>query len=186
MEKKYIVRLTGEERSELEDLIKKGFNPLSYRYWLFQGHYRTPLNFTWKALTGAENALSKLYEHYFELSDEKGETNKGYEKGFFDAVSDDLDFPRAIAIVWQLVKDGTIPDGDKKATLRAFDTVLGVGIGVMETREIKQEALLLVEKRERARKAGNWDEADLIHKKLHTLGFDVKDTPGGPRILPIS
>jgi len=169
----------------INDIIKKGFNPLSYRYWLLQGHYRTPLNFTWEALQGAENALSKLYEHYFELSHEKGKIENTYEADFIKAVSDDLDFPKAIAIMWRLVKDEQVDNRDKKETLFAFDAVLGIGISAVRATEIQEKILLLIKKREMARKQGDWKEADSIREEVRKHGFDIKDTPQGPRTLPV-
>lgn len=167
----------------LSDIMKKGLNPLAYRYWLLTGHYRTSVNFTWDALQGAETALMRLYEQYRELDrTDSGKTSAEYKKKFEEAIHDDLDFPRAIALVWELLKDEVLFPGDKKATLLNFDNVLGLGLSSLEPLILPAEILSLVEERETARKKEDWEKADVLRAEIEKRGYKVKDTPDGSRL----
>jgi len=166
----------------LNDIIKKGFNPLAYRYWLLTAHYRTPVNFTWEALEGAQTALDKLYEHYRGLEEAKGAVAGEYQQQFKKFVNDDLDTPQAIALLWQFVKDENINLASKKATILDFDRVLGLNFEGIKKEPISREILQLVEEREQARKNEDWTKADKLRKEIKKLGYKIEDTPKGPKI----
>ena len=165
----------------LADVREHGFSPLAYRYWLLTAHYRTLVNFTWEALGGASHALSKLIEHYKELGEEIGEENEQYAERFRECLDDDLDTPRALALLWEMLKDASLANADKKATLLYFDEVFGLGLGNYVKENIPQEVQDLAEERERARHAKDWKMADSLRLKIEKLGFTVKDTPEGSR-----
>lgn len=115
----------------LSDLVKGGFDPLVYRYFLLLAHYRTPVNFTWEALTAAQNAYNKLKQ--FVERNKTQETsvqrvNEDYKQKFLEKLENDLNTPQALAVVWTLVKDKDVPNNDKLATLKDFDRVLGLGL----------------------------------------------------------
>ena len=90
--------------------------------------YRTIfINFTWKALEAAENALNKL-KKFIEQNKELGIKNEEYTEKFVKALENDLNIPQALAVLWTLVKDKEISLEDKKATILDFDKVLGLGL----------------------------------------------------------
>src|SRR3989344_762304 len=177
----------------LRDIEKKGFSPLAFRYLTLQNHYRTPLNFTWESLEAGQNGLKKIQEHYLELTPThlpltKGEVPKAegvlkYKNRFKETMDDDLGTPEALAIVWELIKDEKISDYDKKATLLDFDKVLGLGLYKLKTVEIPAEIKKLVEEREKYRQSGDFKKSDELREKIKSLGFSVKDTPEGPKVL---
>jgi len=177
----------------LRDIEKKGFSPLAFRYLTLQNHYRTPLNFTWESLEAAQNGLKKIQEHYLELTPThlpltKGEVPKAegglkYKNRFKETMDDDLGTPEALAIVWELIKDEKISDYDKKATLLDFDKVLGLGLDKLKPVEIPAEIKKLVEEREKYRQSGDFKKSDELREKIKSLGFSVKDTPEGPKVL---
>ena len=166
----------------LSDIVKEGINPLSFRYWLLTGHYRTLLNFTWEALRGAETALSKIYDLYKEFQDDSGTVSEEYKTELIHAISDDLDFPRAIALLWRLLKDDSVKNADKKATLLLFDTVLGIGLSDLVPEKIPDDVMALVRKREQARKEKDWGAADLLREEIEKKGYFLRDTDDGPRL----
>lgn len=167
-----------------EDIEKKGFTPLAYRYLVLSAHYRSPLDFTWEALEAAQNALDKLYQRFEELDCHAGDLDNTYIQAFTDTINDDLGTPECLAILWKLIKDSSVSCEDKKSTLLAFDTVLGLNLD-MPRIDIPEEIQTLVEKREQARKEKNWDASDTIREKIKQLGFTVKDTDSGPKILKL-
>ncbi|MCI0620020.1 cysteine--tRNA ligase [Candidatus Wolfebacteria bacterium] len=169
----FITRKTLEER---------GFNSVSYRYWLLTAHYRSPLEFTWEALDGAQNALQRLKNRFLELGSGGGAPSQVYLKKFTDFLSDDLNTPQALALVWNFLKNPEISDLDKKATLIEFDKVLGLGLAGIVPTGIPPDVAKLIEKREGARKHDDWQTADELRREIEHLGYSVKDTDTGPRI----
>ncbi|MDQ5927998.1 MAG: cysteinyl-tRNA synthetase, partial [Patescibacteria group bacterium] len=170
---------TGFTRKDLEE---RGITPLSYRYFVLTAHYRSQLNFTWEAVEGAQAALDRLRARIAELP-EGGAINEGYKNRFDEALNDDLGTPQALAIVWEALKDASLSDADKKATILSFDDALGLKLDEVVTFEIPTEVSELAEKREAARLAKDWATSDTLRKEFQDLGFDVEDTASGPRIV---
>lgn len=176
----------------LSSLIDQGFPALAYRYFLLTGHYRSPMNFTMEALESSKQALFRLKRFLF-TAPAGGAVNESYRAQFHAAVNDDLDTPRAVAIVWELMKDTTVSDADKAATVRNFDRVLAIGLsdtpseverelGIVKDTEMPAEVRTLADDRVAARTAKDWAEADRLREALNLLGYVVEDTPSGQRI----
>jgi cysteinyl-tRNA synthetase len=165
---------------KISTLIEKNINPIAYRFWLLMANYRTKMNFNWDALLGAEVALNRLFKLYAELTDDVGEVDKEYQNKFRDYIEDDMDTPRALALLWDLIKDENISAPNKKATILDFDKVLGLGFENIITQtesEIPDEIIKIVEQREQARKEKNYEKSDELRDKINSLGFEVKDLP---------
>lgn len=180
----------------LRDLEARGINPLAYRYFVLQAHYRSKLNFTWEAVSAADNALKKIYAAARELSKPKIGFHSSLklrrtggaelENKFKAAIDDDLNTPEALAVLWELLKSDNPPSA-KAETLLKFDEVLGLDIKKYLGKKIKppKEVLMLVKKRETARKNKDWKTADRLRAEIEKLGFEVEDTSAGPKILKI-
>jgi cysteinyl-tRNA synthetase len=166
----------------LRDLVEKGTNPLAYRLWLLMAHYRTRINFTMEALLGTETALKRLQNLYRELGEEMGNVNKEYQDKFKEYLADDLDTPRALVLLWDLLKDPNISSTDKRATVLDFDKVLGLGFENLTEEEIPAEISELARAREEARKNKDFHKSDELRKEINSLGYEVKDTDGGQKI----
>ena len=169
----------------LRDLIAKNINPLAYRFWLLMANYRTRVNFVWEALEGAETALKRLYGLYLELGDEMGEIHKEYQNKFKEYLEDDLDTPRALSLLWDVIKDENMSNGDKKATILDFDKVLGLGFENLKHEIIPAKILKLAKEREATRKNKDFKKSDEIRKEINSLGYEVKDTPEEQKISKI-
>ncbi len=167
----------------LQDVEKKGLDPLALRYFYLTGHYRKPLNFIWEALEGAQTALNKL-RHLAAGWDEPAIGCAEYEEKFKSALEDDLNLPEALAVVWDLVKSN-YPSSAKKKSLLRFDEVLGLDLAAyrVERVEITDEARDLVTKRERLREEKRFAEADKIREDLGRLGYKVLDTDDGVKLI---
>lgn len=171
----------------LSQLRDREIHPLAYRYWLLTGHYRQKVNFTWDAVMAAQTALMRAWKIFTDLRGQ-GSVNAEYKKKFESAIYADLDTPGAIALMWELLKDATIPAGDKRATLLDFDRVLGLGFGqkdvqpakkVVVTDEVPEAVRTLVREREEARKAKDFTRADSIRDSLKEQGFAIEDGTHG-------
>lgn len=170
----------------LRDLENKKFSPLAFRYLVLTSHYRSKLNFTWKSLGAAQNALENLYE-FMESIGERQATKKSrnpnaYEKRFTAAINDDLNTPKALAVVWDIVKDQNLLSKSKKQLLLKFDKVLGLGLNKIKIVKIPTKIKELVEKREELRRSKQFIQADRLRKKIERLGYKIEDTPYGPQI----
>lgn len=178
----------------LHHLIDRGFTGDDYRYWLLTSHYRSPINFSWEALQGAKQALYRLkrymYEEYKQVA---SKPSVDYIKGFKALLANDLDTPSAIALIWQLVKDDSLDNKTKCATLLIMDSVLDIGLsedleegskvlGIVSQAEVPAEIKELISRREAARIARNWLEADTLREAIALKGYIVEDTAYGPRI----
>jgi cysteinyl-tRNA synthetase len=168
----------------IEDIVKKGFDPLSLRYLYLTSYYREPQNFTWEALEGAANALNKLKNQISAVKGEDSRTVLSEEKEskvdmfrirFMEAVNDDLNTAQAIAVLWEVLKSN-IPSPDKYDLAMSFDEVLGLKLSeAPKKREIPEDILSLIEKRKELRLEKKFEEADSIRKQIEDAGFDVND-----------
>lgn len=183
---------------QLKHLSDRGFSPLDYRYWLLQSHYRSAANFTWEAMHASRVALFRLRRLvYEELGNTRlGYINTKYEERFVAAMSDDLDTPKAVSILWELVKDKSINDKDKLATIHFFDSLLSLGLskdsatglaelGVIENEELPSEVAKILAERAKAREKHDFALADQLRDQLSKQGFEVKDTSAGQQVIKI-
>ena len=184
---------TDQNFYTLKDLTRKEINPIAYRFWLLMASYRTRVNFVWEALEGAETALKRLYGLYRALGpspesagkNEIGKVNGEYQIKFKEYIADDLDTPRALTILWDVVKDENISDADKKATMLDFDKVFGLGFAELKEEKIPEEIIKLVENREQARENKDFKKSDELREKINSLGYEVKDTSNGQKVSKI-
>ncbi|MBI2024058.1 cysteine--tRNA ligase [Candidatus Giovannonibacteria bacterium] len=158
----------------LNDLEKKGFDPLDFRYLTLSAHYRSPLSFSWEALKAARNARLKLQEKMNNASPGNKKEFTAFKKNFSEALSDDLNIPKALALIWK--------SGANKESILWADGVLGLRLVMVKKIAIPLEVKVLMEKREAFRNNKNWAEADKTRKKILDLGFIIEDTPKGPKI----
>jgi cysteinyl-tRNA synthetase len=170
---------------KLGTIIEKGINPLAYRFWLLMAHYHTKMNFNWEALEASEVALKRLYRQYLDLRESVGSIDPTYQQKFRERISDDLDTPRAISLLWDLTKDEKVSDADKKATILDFDKVLSLGFANLKEDEVPEEIQKLVLEREEARKNKDWERSDEIRGATAGMGYQIEDTDSGPKVSKI-
>lgn len=171
------ITVEGEKMSKslgnvftISDLKKKSVHPLAFRLWLFSGHYRSPMNFTWDSVSGAHNTLQKLAFEFDNLPEgkEDDETLKKFEK----YVSDDLDTPKALALLHE-----SFGSKKSKKTIEKMDEVLGLDIKVLaeKMREIPQEISELKKERDVARAEKNFQKSDDLRKEIEKDGYVLED-----------
>lgn len=174
----------------LQTLKDKQYDPLAYRYLCLGAHYRSKLNFSWEALDGATNALRKLQQVVAALAlevDQSSEVDTVVMEEFTARVSDDLDMPGALAVLWNMVHSQLDP-GKKLATLFAMDAVFGLHFEAAFSDASSVQANLppdvveLVESREIARDGKNWSESDRLRDVIAQRGYKVEDGPDGSRV----
>jgi cysteinyl-tRNA synthetase len=166
----------------LQTLIDKGYDPLAYRFFCMSAHYRAKLSFGWEGMDAAAKSLDRLRMQAYEWG-EPGSVDETFAEQFTNQVNDDLNMPRAMAVTWELVRSD-LPPATKKATLLVFDQVLGLGLADWKPaeQETPDEILALLEQRQQARKEKRWADADALRAQITGAGFEIEDTPQGPRV----
>lgn len=169
----------------LQTLIDNGYDPIAYRYLCLTAHYRSDLKFTWESLDSATVALNRLRTAVFGW-DQAGDPDTGWLGRFKQEIARDLNTPKALAVVWGLIKQ-SMPDAVKKATLLQMDQVLGLDLANWSpsAEEIPDNVLELVEKRNSARLNKDWGNADALRDQIIALGYEIEDGPDGTRVKPI-
>jgi len=169
----------------LQTIIDHGYDPLAYRFFCLSAHYRAKLNFSWESLDSAAKSLDRLRALVYYWG-EPGVADETFVGEFTSQVNDDLNMPRAMAITWELVRSN-LPAAIKKATIGLFDRVLGLRLLDWKPPEeiIPDEILALVQQRQVARSEKRWEAADTLRNKVLEAGFEIEDTPSGPRLKSI-
>ena len=173
-------------------LEEKGYNPLAYRFFCLQSHYRKSQEFSFEALSNAEAAFNKLLARVAALKAE-GDVDEAvfneYTKKFNEVLGNDLNTSLAVTAVYDALKADT-NDATKLAIINDFDKVLSLDLAQQAKKlsEKKNEAPAseedaeidaLVAQRTQARKDKNWAEADRIRDELNARGIVLTDTPEG-------
>jgi cysteine--tRNA ligase len=170
-------------------LEEKGYNPMVYRMFCLQSHYRKPLEFSFDALDNMTAAYTKLVKRIADLKDEgavEKERFAEYRAKFEDALCNDLNTSMALTIVYDLLKD-SMNDKTKRALIEDFDKVLGLNllnaVTAPEKPEIDAEleafVLAKIEERKVAKKEKDFAKADAIRDELLAKGIVIKDTREG-------
>lgn len=184
----------------LRDLPAREYSPLAYRYLLLTAHYRSQLNFTWESLGAAQTALVKLYKIAADLKTKTGHATsepgakEEYAEQFLNLINNDLDTPKALALVWEMFRSPLLTNQDKLELLLKFDEIFGLKINenvnnqtakAIVFTELPAEIKDLVLRREKARLDKDWAESDRLRDEITSAGYDLKDTPEGPTIHKI-
>ncbi len=180
-----------EEFITLKTLIDKNYDPLAYRYMCFNTHYRKKLNFDWEGLDSAQKTLLTLRETVKIIKEPATEDSAGretkkdkvetYIERFREAVNNDLNMPKALEVIWTLLRnEKDISNQDKYKLLLEFDKVMGLDLDKIETTaKIPKEINNLIQKREEYRKQKNWAKADEMRDRLLEKGIVLQDTAEG-------
>ena len=167
----------------LAEVIRKGFDPLALRLLFLGSHYRDPLNFTWLSLAAAQSGLERLRAlvdglrqgKRTRLSPEKAGKTQEYQDKFRQALSDDLNAPQAVAVLWEMLKSN-LSAADKYDLVVSFDEVFGLNLTKPSVaKPMPVEIRDLLKKRATLRQKGKFAEADKLRKKIIALGFSVED-----------
>lgn len=178
----------------LQTLRDKGYDPLDYRYLCLTAHYRTQLEFTYESLDTARKSLQTLRKEALcaqtaqnaaemitaELSQAKSK--------FQAAMEDDLNAPKALAVVWETVRGNGLNNREKVEFLKFADSILALDMfraPEEKTVSLPPEVQALLDARAEARKAKDYKKSDELRDQLSSAGYRVKDTPQGQQVEKI-
>jgi cysteinyl-tRNA synthetase len=176
------------------DLLAKGYSGREIRCLLIKAHYREQFNFTIDGLIDARANLARIDEFTSKLRElaqnAAGKPIEGILNDFSAALDNDLNISGAWGIIFDWVREtnklaaaktlSQSPAADALATWEKLDSVLG--LGARPTSEAPPELLTLLEERQAARKAKNFARGDAIRDELKSKGWQIEDTPKGPRL----
>jgi cysteinyl-tRNA synthetase len=169
----------------LRTVREKGINPLAYRFFLLQAHYRSQLIFSWEGLEAAANGYRNLLDQVAKLKAEgeaAAQAPREYLARFDAAVFDDMNMPKALAAVFECLKDGKLSAAEKLAFALNADEVLGLSLAEAELEgpaDVPAEIEALAEKRAEARRNKDFAASDALRDEIAAKGWTVMDKPGG-------
>lgn len=169
----------------LATLKEKGYDPLAYRYLCLTAHYRTQLEFTFESLDAAAKSLENLRalsRGVLAQAQGKEADCQAWKDKFAAAMEDDLNAPKALAVVWEGVRSADMNAEQKLSFLRFADSILALDLFKEKKEEplaLPQEVQTLLEERARARAAKDYKKSDELRDAIAKLGYVVKDTPKG-------
>lgn len=167
------------------DVLKeKGYEPLAYRYLCLGAHYRTQLEFSYESMDSAAKSLKNLRAAAQQLSPAKTtEKSTAWKNKFTAAMEDDLNAPKALALVWEALRSTELTAAEKRDFLEFADTILALDLFVTPAsapaEELPAQVKVLLNERAAARKAKDWKKSDELRDAILQAGYVVKDTPQG-------
>ena len=177
----------------IEELIERGFSPLSFRYLCMTILYRHRMNFTFTSLKAAEKALTGLRQRVWLWSQEPESTGyspghsteiEEYRRRFWDTVETDLDLPGALALTWEMVRS-ELPGRAKMDLLLEFDQMFGLDLDKAPAENtVAADVTAALKVRGGHREKSEYSTADSLRGQLASNGYLVQDAPGGTRVRP--
>ncbi len=173
----------------ISELEKKEFSPLVFRYMCLTTHYKKPLNFSLDILKASQNSYKRLKNIISNLDRNKKQNSKNIlaaKKQFSEIMNDDLNSPKALSYLWDILRDDKLNDSEKYELALEFDKVFGLELEKEEEIEIPREVKKLIKEREEMRKKKNWQEADNIRNRIKKAGYQIDDTEEGVKIRKLT
>lgn len=165
--------------------VRKGLSPIVYRFAAFLSHYRKPMEYSEEAVEAARNGLAHLQNQIRSLREKKqgeGKIHEGHKDRFFQAVNDDLNLPRAMAVVQEVLKSDNSAS-DRLATVIDFNRVLGLNLDQVDQEDkLPEDIQKLVEERQKARAEKDWALSDSLRDEIQALGYVVQDSKSGMKV----
>jgi cysteinyl-tRNA synthetase len=167
--------------------LKNDINPLAYRFASFLTHYRKPMEFSDEGIEAARNGLLHLQNQVRQVvaagigSDSA--ISAQYKNNFLAAVNDDLNMPRAMAVIQEMLKS-SISDTEKLTTILDFDRVLGLNLDQLDQEQALPEAVQKrADARLKAREGKDFATSDRLRAEIEALGYLVQDTKDGMKVI---
>lgn len=176
----------------VDELKKRGYDPLDYRFFCLSAHYRNKLNFTFEGMDGAKSGLKNLRAATLAHKGASGKLSENERAelmgAFEEAINDDLNIPKALGVVWNAARRSE-KSNDIYELLCKFDEILGIDIAREPEKKEEDEFVpdaetqALIDARTAAKKEKNWTEADRIRDELAAKGIKLIDTPNGVKAV---
>jgi cysteinyl-tRNA synthetase len=172
----------------LSVLQDKGYDPLDYRFFCLGGHYRSQLTFNWQSMDAAKNGrrnlmrLLKPLQKEAQAAKELDSQAQDYQKEFARYIQNDLNTPRALALLWHVLKDENLSPAQKLTLAYDMDRILGLRLSHIEEQKIPQHILDAVAQRTEAKQRKDYRKADELRAIVEQAGYRLIDTSEGTQI----
>src|SRR6478736_5900124 len=168
----------------LDDLSALGVSAAAFRYYLMTAHYSSPLDLSLEALRAAQPGHERMShfieQHIADAPESTAPIDGEWRRQFYAALYDDLDAPRALAVLWCVLADSSLATGARARLIAQLGNVLGLHWKTNRAVHAGPEALQLLAARERARADRDFAKADALRAELSSRGFGIEDGPEGP------
>ena len=171
----------------MDELISRGFDPLSFRYLCMTIRYRNRMNFTFNSLRAAEKALTNLrnrvslWGNLPALAQDHPDVEQ-WRQNIRSAVQNDLDMPAALALTWDMVRS-ELPGQTKRSLLLEFDGIFGLDLDrIPSDGAVPPEVIATVDRRVALREREDYQEADALRDSVAANGYLVEDTAQRARV----
>lgn len=169
----------------VKDALKK-YDPKVLRFFYISAHYRSPIDFSEELIEQAKNSLERLNDFVRNIKDSKGKDDeeliKKTRNGFLKHMDNDFDTPKALATIFDFVREVYKKEGGKKSYELMLELDRIFNVLTLEEAELSQEVKKLVDEREKARKEKNFAKADKIREDLRKKGYSLEDLKEGVRV----
>jgi cysteinyl-tRNA synthetase len=188
-----MVQLAGDKMAKSEGNIAPlhevlaGHGRDTVVMYLCGGHYRQPLAYSDESLEDAAGRVYRIRDALRRLDPgESPEDMAPLKERFFDALAEDFNTPKALAALFDWVREANRREGVGDAHLREMLAVLGFEelTPLDAAADVDPRARELLETRERARAANDYEQADRLRDELRALGWEVRDSAEGPELIP--
>lgn len=168
----------------LQTLIDRGYNPLVYRFFCLNSHYRKQLVFSFDALDKAKTVYNSLKNRinsiFIDSNPVDNSVIKVYTDKFIETIGEDLNTANAITLLYDVLKLD-VSSATKLEIIKIYDSVLSLDL--ISNDVIPQEVIDLANSRKIYKESKNYEAADEIRNKIKDLGYDIKDTREGYNII---
>jgi cysteinyl-tRNA synthetase len=172
---------------------EKKIDPIALRYVFLGARYSSPLTFSWETLEGADNSVRRLRNILNNVDKmphkviiDNSDIVNDYRTKFTLLINDDLDTPKALALMWEIFADNdNLSFETRKNLILDFDKVLGLQLDKVENVEVPDNVLELIKQRDDARANKDFTKSDELRAEIEKLGFEIKDTPEGGKVSHI-
>lgn len=169
----------------LSDISDRGFHPLALRYFYLQAHYSTAMSFTWDALAASDEALRRLWKLSRDtraLSSERRAPSDASRR-IMALLRDDLSTPKALALLWETLRDDELTPAQQWDAVVVADEVLGLGLmnppAATSPQPLPEDIEEMVQERDQARSNRDFARADQLRIHMENRGYRVDDGPSG-------
>ena len=149
------------------------------RYFIISNHYRKPIEFSKIALENAKISYDRL-KNICEIIEDDKTTNKKYLKEFETAMNDDLNTPKALQVLWRLIRDKS--SKGEFQTIKRIDEVFNLKLLEREEIKVPDDVLELIKEREEARAQKQWEKSDALREIIKKAGYIIDDTLTGTKV----
>jgi cysteinyl-tRNA synthetase len=161
----------------LDDVIARGFDPLSLRLCFLENRYRSQMDLSWQSISAAHETIKRWRGKIATWGVPNKLSEDAAVLGFLE---NDLETPRVITYLRAIEKDRNLSDIEKANAFLYADQVLGLELSrPEEVRELSQELKLMLDEREAARSSKNWALSDELRIKLEAAGLEISDSASG-------